>query len=163
MFQARTNQQLKPWAIPFELKLAADKFSCYIHVIHYGNSADYGNTHHTHHCYKPSIEEKNESPIPLSRRVFLRSDITSEGQFWFRWYRTRAKLQTSQYLFGALHSWLSQENVRPISAHLLEQPDQCLTQQMISESKATIPDSQLEQVCVFKTPFVPILCNQSTF
>jgi hypothetical protein len=69
-------------------------------------------------------------------------------------------MQTSQYLFGALHAWLSQENVRPISAHLL---DECLTKEMSSAAKATILDSELDQVYMFKSPFVPFLCNQSTF
>jgi hypothetical protein len=130
----RTDQKLKTWATPFELQLAANKFSCCIHVIHYGDSAQ---CDRTHHCYKPKIEEKN-----VSRRVFLRSERNKEGQFWFQWYRTRAKIQVSQCLFGALHAWLSQENVRPISAHLLEKPEKCLTQKLISASKATILDSE---------------------
>ncbi len=132
----RTDRKKKTWATPFELTLAANRFSCSIHLVHNYTSG------RIHHCvFKPKIEEKN-----ACRRVFLKSDTNKEGQFWFRWYRTRSKMQTSPNLFGALHAWLSQENVRPISAHLLGEENVCLTKKMISTTKTSVPDSELHEV-----------------
>jgi hypothetical protein len=147
----RTDQKKKTWATPFELNLAANAFSCCIHLVHNDTSGE------IHNCfYKPKIVERN-----ASRRIFLKSEINKEGQFWFRWYRTRSKMQTSQNLFMALHAWLSQENVRPISAHLLGKEDVCLTQQMISAAKTSISDSDLQNVRV-QLSFRPVFL-QSKF
>jgi hypothetical protein len=146
----RTDQKKKTWATPFELELAANAFSCRIHLVHNDTSGG------IHHCvYKPKIVDENGS-----RRIFLKSEI-KEGQFWFQWYRTRSKMQTSQNLFMALHAWLSQENVRPISAHLLGEEGVCLTQQMISAAKTSVPDSELQNVRI-QLSFHPVFM-QSKF
>jgi hypothetical protein len=128
----------KTWATPFELKLAANAFNCSIYLVH-NETSDV--IHHS--VYRPKIEEHN-----YSRRIFLNSELNKEGQFWFRWYRTRSKMQTSQNLFEALKTWLSQEHVRPISAHLLGEKKVCLTEEMILATQTSVADSELHEVLV---------------
>jgi hypothetical protein len=101
------------WATPFEVHLAAMKFNCIIHLFHHDDSTDAT----MHCCFQPEDRSRSSgsTPPPI---IFLQSKLEN-GEFWFQWCRVRPKLFCADTLKDALSLWLSQDDIRPITAHLL--------------------------------------------
>jgi len=99
------------WATPFEVHLAAKKFNVIIHLFH----SEPGAIKEVHYCFEPQAPRSAKKPAS----IFLKSELMKNGNFSFQWYQPNPKIFRADTLFEALHLWLSQEHVRPISVDLL--------------------------------------------
>jgi len=111
ILQVRTNPYT--WATPFEVHLAAKKFNCVIHLFHSEISRQ-----ERQYCFEPEPEDPEDQGFKRRPIILLKSELKN-GQFWFQWYQVTTKVSRTNSLFCALHNWLVQEEIRPISAHLL--------------------------------------------
>ena len=113
--QVRTNPDT--WATPFEIHLAAKKFNCVIHLFH-SESSIREQKKERQYCFEPEPEDPVDQGFKRRPIILLKSELKN-GQFWFQWYQVTTKVSRTNSLFCALHNWLVQEEIRPISAHLL--------------------------------------------
>jgi hypothetical protein len=111
--QVRTNPDT--WATPFEVHLAAKKFNCIIHLFHLDSSIS---GQERQYCFEPETEDPAEQGFKRRPSIFLKSELKN-GHFWFQWSQVTTKVSRTNSLFRALHNWLGQDEIRPISAHLL--------------------------------------------
>jgi len=102
--------------------LSSKKFDCVINLFHSDGCEE------RQYCFEPEPKDPVDQGFTRRPSIFLKSELKNDnGQFWFQWYKVTTKVSRTNSLFSALHNWLGQEEIRPISAHLLGVNDRDFT------------------------------------